>query len=256
MRDGIKTQETLNSPRNHVVMYWLYVIGFVSVLLVHGFSERGMLPVIQNPEITELVFLLLFSTGLFVLFILRDYQVSRLKKELEGKRKEASRLGKELSASYSYIGEVNRKFEILKDVSVEIPEILENGKKNGKDVYFDVLHAIQIFSGCRDFVVAFFASDDGEKNPMEIFLPSSQLTASPKHILLGEFVKDQSRFTKKSGEYCLVEANGTIGKMHCVAVFRRFSLRGDAVDLVRPLLMQALFLHVHAKTKKVSKKKS
>lgn len=235
-------------------MYWLYVIGFVGVLLVHGFSERGILPVIQNPEITELVFLLVFSTGLFVLFIFRDYQLQRLKKELEEKRKEASRLGKELSASYSYIGEVNRKFEILQDVSVEIPEILENGKKNGKDVYFDVLHAIQIFSGCRDFVVAFCDADEG-KHLTEIFLPSSQLLTIPKHIDLEEFARDRSRFTKKSGEYCLVEANGTIGKMHCIAVFHRFSLRGDAVDLVRPLLMQALFLYVHSGMQKGENRK-
>ena len=217
------------------------------MLLVHGLADRGFLPRIGDTESTELSFLFFLSTMLFFLFFIRDRQARLLAKELETRRKESSRLGKELAASYSYIGEVNRKFEILQDVSLEIPEILENHKnsKRKKDIFFDVLHAVQVFSGCGDFVVTFSEEKTPAKKTTELFLPSSRLKGIPKNVNIEAFASDDERFTQSEGRYQLIKANGTIGGIRCIAIFRRSALRVDTVDIVRPLLMQVLFLYAH-----------
>lgn len=227
-------------------MYWLYVILFVCTLIVPGFVEQGWLPTFGSRGITEMVFLFLFATMAFVLYIIRDYQFLRYEKRAQEKQKEVSHLTKELSSSYSYIGEVNRKFEILQDVTLEIPTLLENGVGKGKrSVYFDALRAMRIFSGCRDFVVVLL-SLDGSVRPKELFLPDSDLTGTPREVDVVQVVLDKVRFTKKNGQYFVIEANGAIGGFHCVAVFRKSSIRNDVVDLVRPLLMQTLLLWVYS----------
>jgi hypothetical protein len=197
-------------------------------------------------DVTEIIFIFVFSTLAFVLYIIRDYQFLRYEKESKERKKEATRLSKELSSSYSYIGEVNRKFEILKDITLEIPELLENGKKNGKDIYADVLRAIRIFSGCRNFMVILFSQKE-KKRYAELFLPDSNLVSVPSGIDIEEIIRGKTHFTKRKGGYCVIEANGTMAGLHCLGIFRHTSLRDDAIDLVRPLLMQTLLLYVYSK---------
>ncbi len=229
-------------------MYWLYVILFVCTLIVPGFVEQGWLPLVLSREITEIVFIFIFATLAFILYIIRDYQFLRYEKELIKKQKEVNRLTKELTSSYSYIGEVNRKFEILQDVTLEMPELISGEGKEKVGPYHDILRAIRIFSGCQDFVVVLFSVKE-KKECAQFFLPDSKLTSLPRRMGLLEMIHENIRFVKNKGEYCVMEASGTIADLHCLGIFHRSSLRDDIVDLIRPLLMQILLLYAYAKNK-------
>lgn len=229
-------------------MYWLYVVTFVCVLLVPRFVVEGWLPQVINREVSEIIYIFVFSTLAFVLYIIRDYQWVHQKKELEERRKEGSRLTRELASSYSYIGEVNRRVEILQEVTLDMPELLENGNKEGKNIYHDVLRAIQIFSGCQDFVVILH-SPEKKKKYTELCLPNSKTTSIAREINLVDFIGGKkTQFTKEDGtHYSVVKASGTISNVYCLGVFQRNSLRSEVTDLIRPLLMQILFLSVYSK---------
>lgn len=224
-------------------MYWLYLLLLTCALVLPGFIERGLFSSLADREIVELVFVSVISLLAFALYVIRDRQSLRYKKELAGKQKEISRFTKELSLSYSYIGEANRKFEILQGVTLEIPELLKGEKEN---LYYDILRAIRIFSGCSDFIVIFYSKKEGG-GCAQFFLPDSKLIAIPKEIHISEIAKKKIRFIKHSGEYCVMEASGTIAGVHCFGIFQCFSLREDIVDLLRPLLMQALLLYSYSK---------
>lgn len=229
-------------------MYWLYVILFVCTLIVPGFVEQGWLPLVVSREITEIIFIFIFATLGFVLYIIRDYQFLRYEKETIEKQKEVNRLTKELTSSYSYIGEMNRKFEILKGITLKMPDLINGEGKEKTGPYHDILRAIRIFSGCQDFVVVLFSVKD-KRECAQFSLPDSKLTSFPKRIDFLKTVRENIRFTKNEGDYCTMEASGTIADLHCLGVFHRSLLREDIVDLIRPLLMQVLLLYAYSKDK-------
>lgn len=227
-------------------MYWLYVILFVCTLIVPGFVGQGWLPMIANREVTEIVFIFIFTTLAFALYIIRDYQFLRYEREGKERKKEVTRLTKDLALSYSYIGEANRRFEILQEITSKLPEALGEEQSIGEAIYTDVLRAISIFSGCTDFVVV-VVSQEGLMNHAEIFLPDSALKTIPDRIHIQRSIHDTSQFTECGGEYCIVKASGHIDGFLCLGVFKKGALREDVVDLVRPLLIQVLFLYVYLK---------
>lgn len=226
-------------------MYWLYLLLFVCILVFPGFIERGWISFFLDRGTTEIIFVSLASFFAFILFFIRDHQYRQRREELIKKQKEVNRLSKELSSSYSYIGEVNRKFEILQDVTLEIPELLEGGEEN---LYHDILRAIRIFSGCQNFVIV-LCSKEGKEECAKFYLPDSKLSALPKEVDFNAMMRNPKQWASSNGQYSIMEAIGTIAGIHCLGVFQKSSIREDVRDLLRPLLMQILLLYAYSKKK-------
>lgn len=227
-------------------MYWLYIILFICSIVVPGFVEAGWIKIIVSREITEIVYIFFFSTLALAIYVIRDYQFVRYQRDATKKQQEVSRLVRELSASYAYIGEVNRKFEILQGVTLDIPELLNEKGENGIKKYFDALRAIRIFSRCRDFVVLLYSSKE-EKIMQKLHLPGSALADVPGIFDIPQLVQESRQFIRRKGSFCAVGASGTIADTYCLAIFQRTSIQGSAVNLIRLLLLQILFLYSYGK---------
>lgn len=226
-------------------MYWLYLIIFLAMLLVPRFSREDWFPMIVNREITEIVFLFVLASIALVLYILRDYQFVRYQRNFEEKQREVSRLLKDLSTTYSYIGETNRKIEILRDIMLDFPELLEQGREDGESMYNDILKATRSFTSCSEFVLRFY--DRGTQSIVHELWSSDDFQESisqeidPNHIL-----KDKNRSMERQGEYLLLQAHGTFDGVCCYAIFHKNYLKKENIEIVRSLMIQALFLYSYA----------
>lgn len=230
------------SCRYHLLMYWLYLTLFLSMLLIPRFSGESWFPTIINREITEIIFLFIFSSLMFAIYILRDYQFVRYQKNFEAKQKEAAHLLKDLSTTYSYIGETNRKIEILRDLMADFPELLEEKGRGSDSMYADILRAIHSFTSCSEFVIRFYNQKDKtiarELWSSETFAKSMSQEIDPEHLL-----KDETRSMERQGEYLILRARGTFDHTCCYAIFHKNYLKKENIEIVRSLMVQALFFH-------------
>lgn len=193
-------------------------------------------------EVTEALFVFLFSVGALSLYLAQDGANRRREKQLEQQYKESGRLARELSASYLYIGEVNRRFEILKDITLEIPALIEDGK-NGARSYHDILRAIRTFSECKDFCVVIF-SPERTVVFSEFYLPGSNCPGIPAEITVQDICA--TRRDTFENKLSFVLATGNIDGVSCLGIFRHTPFRADVLDLIKPLLLQILFLYAYS----------
>lgn len=100
-------------------MYWIYLIIFIVAVFVPEIVSRGVSGLSQMAvQELALLFLGLINFGIFLIF---EKRMLRLKQEKIIASRDVNRLTKDLTNSYSYIGETNRKLEILKSIMLSLP---------------------------------------------------------------------------------------------------------------------------------------
>ena len=148
-------------------MYWIYLFIFISAVFVPDIVPRdSRILFLQETQFEELLIFALGLTG-FIIFRLKEKQSNINLKEKMKFQKEASRSSKSLNYTYSYIGENNRKLDIMKNISASLLEISE--LKPGKEKkFFDVMmESIYILGKSKKFVIRFINTET-EETEMEM----------------------------------------------------------------------------------------
>ena len=87
---------------------------FVPDMLRDGFFG------LEEETLEELAIFVLGGLG-FVFYLIKEKQLANNEKDKTRAQREASRMSKDLTISYSFIGEINRKLEIFKNISLGLP---------------------------------------------------------------------------------------------------------------------------------------
>ena len=153
------------------------------MVFIPDLVKRGVFGLQEEPTEELAIF---FMAGIaFVLYLLKENQLEKNMLEKSSIQKDASRMSKDLTSSYSYIGEINRKLEIFKNVSLGIPIWLKNPKIKEKDAFEYIMAAIKIITRADEYLIRFV----DEKN---------------KHILL-ELGSKKTLNIEMSVQKCLSE---------------------------------------------------
>jgi hypothetical protein len=134
-------------------MYWLYLIIFTLIVFVPTAIHHGFY-IFDKAQTQEFVILILGSLG-FLAFLVQE---KRLKKNMAEKtdiQRKVNTITKDLTQSYSYIGEVNRKLDILENITLSHPDSLHLTSKKQKEIYNSTMQAIGIIAKSDDFVLRF-----------------------------------------------------------------------------------------------------
>ncbi len=101
-------------------MYWIFFILFLLAALTPESVRGGLFGLGEEETETVLVFLL----GMigFMLFFLKEKSLLRQVREKIAIQREKTDITKDLSASYSYIGETNRRLDLLTGLILSLPE--------------------------------------------------------------------------------------------------------------------------------------
>jgi hypothetical protein len=82
----------------------------------------------------------------------------RMKKNLAEKNKiqgQMNDMTKDLRHSYSYIGEINRKLDILENIALGYPASSKITQKNENELYDSIMDAIRLFGKSDNFALRF-----------------------------------------------------------------------------------------------------
>ena len=131
-------------------MYWIYLALFVLAVLTPEVVTDEVLT-IPEEEAEALLVLLFGSTGFFIYFAKEKALIRHIREKLR-LQQEKHDITRDLSDSYSYIGEANRKMDLLKGLVASLPATLDrfrSGEK--KDAYEGLSKAILLFSKTEAF---------------------------------------------------------------------------------------------------------
>lgn len=224
-------------------MYWIYLIIFTVTVFVPTFITDGFYT-FNRAQAQELVILLLGSLC-FTLFLMME---KRLKKNIKEKNKYQSQIGnmtRDLKNSYSYIGESNRKLDILENISLNYPDSVKMTQKSRLGSYASIMEAIRVFGKSEDFVLKFSSYPD---------FKILQEIKSKQEIKSHFSLKDHARGINyiESDDFIVVISPKVIDKIFCYIVIKKNtpSQKIEDVELMKTIATQALFIFMFIQNKK------
>lgn len=116
---------------------------------------------LPEEQLEQFVIIMLGSLGFF-LFVLQRKKVLLHIKEKAHFIRETNRMSKDLATSYSYIGEINRKLDILKNIALGLPEAASFTSKKEREVFNLILDAIRVLGKSNSFAIRFMRMSDGK----------------------------------------------------------------------------------------------
>lgn len=174
-------------------MYWIYLVVLTFMVFVPSTIQQGFynFSVVQTQEFTTLII------GFFAMLVFL-VQEKRLKKNLAEKsniRKTTNRITKDLTQSYSYIGEVNRKLDILEQIVLHYPESFNLTVKKQKEMYDSVIEAIRLLGKSDEFSLRFIRLSTMEILKEIRSFPDLELNFSCKNLGAITQVFESDEFT-------------------------------------------------------------
>lgn len=152
-------------------MYWIYFLLFIAITFVPVMVRGDSAYFTQ--EAREVLFIMCLGALGFFLYILKEKSILRHVREKLTLQKTATNISKNLSQSYSYIGEVNRKLEIVTKLMKRLPLMIEEqGKK--ERLIWEVIDTCKVLNRTEHVAVRCLAPDGHrhefvEKNSEELF---------------------------------------------------------------------------------------
>jgi hypothetical protein len=131
-------------------MYWIYLALFVLAVLTPKAIVGTVFSVPE--EEAEALFVFLFGLTGFLIYFAKEKALIRHIREKLRLQQEKHDITRDLSDSYSYIGEANRKMDVLKGLVISLPATLDRLRKGEKKSVYDGLSkAIMLFSKTDSF---------------------------------------------------------------------------------------------------------
>lgn len=134
-------------------MYWLYFALFIFATFI-PVSVQNELYIFNLAQTQQLAALSIGLIG-FTIFFFQEKNLRRRLKEGVVVKKQVNQMTKDLTSSYSYIGEVNRKLDIIEQVALSYPESHELTIKKQKAMYDSIMEAIRLLGKSNEFSLRF-----------------------------------------------------------------------------------------------------
>jgi len=224
-------------------MYWIRIIFLTLMVFVPSYVRTGFYT-FDMTQTQEFVILFLGSMSLSVYLIMEK----RLKKNLTEKNKiqgQVNSMSKDLKYSYSYIGETNRKLDILENIALGYPESSHLTRKNENELYNSIMDAIGLFGKSDEFELHFICLSDCRVAKEIKSHPENNLGFSFKgHSLeIGHF---------ESGDFIVTTSPKAIdGIFSCIIIKKKMPSHSiEDVEIMKTLAAQALFLFIFTRSKK------
>ena len=132
-------------------MYWIYLIIFVATVFVPEFIRHGFWGLTQST--TQELFLFFLSVLGFSMFLAHEKHLARMKQEKTANQRELNRLNKDLNSSYSYIGETNRKLDILKNIVLAVPTAEAITAEKERELLYMIVQAAHILTKSKKIIL-------------------------------------------------------------------------------------------------------
>ncbi len=217
-------------------MYWIFFILFTiasaTPLTISG-SVFGI-----PEELAETIIIFLLGWMGFMIFFLKEKSLLRQVREKLRLQREKSDITKDLSESYSYIGETNRKLDLVKGLVLSLPEAAGHFRRGEtKKVYRTFERSVLMSCKSVAFLIRIVDTAQGTIEKEIRNGKVSECIASP----IERLVSSGKKLSEENG-CVIVRSPGTIGPYVAFLLFPKVVNRIEDPGLLEALATQALVL--------------
>lgn len=217
-------------------MYWIYIIIFILAVLTPEIITHDVGSIGQK-RVEELI---IFGLGVisFLVLSLRERQLFKSRDEKTEIQKEANKIFRDLKDSYSYIGEINRKLDILKNIALGLPEDSSLTPSKEKEIYDSIVEAIRMLGKTSDFSIRFInaLSNNIEKE----IKGKKNFYADIKNSLL---TNNKISCAEEIDKYTFICSPRNIDNIRAwIIIAKKKSQILENIEILKALASQALFL--------------
>ncbi|MFZ5982390.1 MAG: hypothetical protein ACOYS2_02385 [Patescibacteria group bacterium] len=224
-------------------MYWIFFAFFILGVLIPDLVRVDWGP-LSEERLEEIAIFCLGASGFFI-FIIKEKQLFSEKEKRREREARLDKTGKDLLQSYSYIGEVNRKMDILMGLALGLYKTHKMDPKEEKDSYFSIANASKLLLKGKDCNLLIL--DVKKKEILKtIFLGKKQTAWKAKDISsLGGDIN-----IKKDRGFLITASPNKINNIRSYLIIEGYSpeeeMKPKNLEILKVLASQALFLYSFA----------
>jgi hypothetical protein len=224
-------------------MYWIFASLFAIAVLIPDIV-RDNFSFLAEERAEEVAIFLLGSIA-FLTFIQNERRVVFQKKEKERTQKKMDQAVKDLVDSYSYIGEVNRKMDILMGVALGLADHSILDRKKEKETYESIINAANSLVKANSTVLRFI---DLKKNKTEKeigFLGNTSLKTTISNQDLADMGENVN--VKKQNDVLIVSSLQKINSVKSYLIIEGYDegeeRKPKNMEILKLFASQAIFLY-------------
>lgn len=220
-------------------MYWAYLILFVCMIVTPELTQNGVLFFSED----DFEALLIFCFGMLglLLYLGKESAFLRAVREKLSLQQETNQIRKDLSQSYSYIGEMNRRIDIVKNMVVSLPQTTPPvPKRSGLDLYSPIIEATKLLAQSDCVALYFIRASDG--SVLERYEVGDGEHRDALSVLSGEHLLGAKKYLWEEGRLSFVRSPEEAEGVAAFIVFHKLKNRLEETGIFQILAAQALFV--------------
>jgi hypothetical protein len=218
-------------------MYFVYLALFILIVLTPKIIQDGVL--FFREEDVESLIIFCFGVFAFTLYLAKEKALLRVFQEKLHLQKKTNIITKDLSDSYSYIGGMNRKFDIVKDLIFHLPNDTADALSEKKpETYQSILQAVHLLAKVEGVSLRFVNVKTKKLEKVVENEPSEQFSPFEAEILLAP----KKVFWENNG-HAIVRSPRQAKNTVAYIIFPKTTNHIEDVEMFKILASQALLLY-------------
>lgn len=223
-------------------MYWIFLVIFLVIVLVPEFINRDFFSLGQD----RLESLVIFTLGVmgFIVYLFTEKEVRLYKGRTQKAMRDFRKTSDDLVTTYGYIGELNRKMEVLKGMADILPDRSYITEKDAKEMDYEILEYINLIVKCTESSVRIIDTKS-LKTLKEITLGGTTSSVAENKKLAA---MDNMTFSRENG-LVTIASSKIIDSVRSYAIIKQcpddLEKRPDDIEMVKTLLSHVLLFYFY-----------
>ncbi|MFZ1654565.1 MAG: hypothetical protein WBO92_03255 [Candidatus Moraniibacteriota bacterium] len=221
-------------------MYWAYLLLFIAMIVTPELTRDGVLFFSED----DFESLLIFCFGMLglLLYLGKESAFLRAVREKLSLQQETNQIRKDLSQSYSYIGEMNRRIDIVRNMVVSLPQSeTPLSEQPGRERYAPILEATRLLAQSECVTLFFVSVQSGEI--LERYVVGDGEHREVMQLLDGKHLLDAKKYLWEEGRLSFVRSPEEADGVAVFLVFHKVKNQLEETGIFQILAAQALFIH-------------
>ncbi|MFA6047708.1 MAG: hypothetical protein WCV59_01200 [Parcubacteria group bacterium] len=221
-------------------MYWIFLLIFIIAVLIPDIIRHPIF--FLDEERAEEIAIFLLGAIAFLVFIKNELLLLFHKKEKERDQKKIDQTVKDLVESYSYIGEVNRKMDIIMNIALGLADRSMLNKKKEKEIYESIANAANFLMKSESVTLRLV--------DIESLRVKKEIRTNGKHQVVKneELSAMREETVVKKGQNCIIIASSrNINNIKGYLIISGYNEREQSnpknIEILKVFASQAIFLY-------------